>query len=423
MPKKRSPGDGGLYRIRGGRLWRATLTYGHDPETGKPLIWQATAATQKAAREKQDEARRQITQHGAPLDRTTRVSEWAARWLTDFTKPRVDPKTFAGYRTAVTRRIIPIIGHKRVSALRPSDVHAVMNAAAKSVSASKVAETRIVLSAMLEDARRERLCTENVARDVKPPRLPKSSRGAFTTEQALAIIEAALALPQHQGSRHLFKLLAGPRQGEVTGATIDNLDLDAGLYTLEWKLEELAREHGCGGTCGKKRGAACPQSRWRIPTGFEMRHLEGRFALTRPKSGATRFVPIIPQLAAEMRDYLAATADIPNPHGLIWRHDDGSPISPSEDAQDWRDLLHAAGIITADQLQPGGTTLTGHWARHTTITVLASLGVDFQLIGEIVGHSTAEVTRIYRHAQQTERLEAMEKLGRVFAAALPEITA
>ena len=108
-----------------------------------------------------------------------------------------------------------------------------------------------------------------------------------------------------------------------------------------------------------------------------------------------------------------------NPHGLIWRNADGSPISAKQDAQDWRDLLHAAGIIGADELAPGGTRLTGHWARHTTVTVLASLGVDFQLIGEIVGHSSAEVTRIYRHAQGTERMAAMEKLGAAFALALP----
>ena len=419
MPKKRSPGDGGLYRIRGGKLWRATLTYGRDPETGKPLTWSATSSTQAGAREKLDAAKTELLQYGAPLDRTATVREWSTRWLNDFVRHRVDPQTFVGYRAAVTRRIVPVIGHRRVSQLRPSDVHAVLNAAAQSVSASKVSETRIVLSAMLEDARKEKLCAGNVARDVKPPKLPKSSRSSFTVEQAVSIITAAIEMPDYAGSRHLFKLLAGPRQGEVTGATMANLDLGAGVYTLEWKLEELPKEHGCEGDCGFKRPASCPEARWRIPTGFEMVHLEGRFCLTRPKSGETRHVPVIPYLADQLRGHLEATAGAPNPHGLIWRTDSGSPISAKQDAQDWRDLLHAAGIINADELSPGGTRLTGHWARHTTVTVLASLGVDFQLIGEIVGHSSAEVTRIYRHAQNTERMAAMEKLGAAFALALP----
>ena len=202
-----------------------------------------------------------------------------------------------------------------------------------------------------------------------------------------------------------------------------DLDLDAGVYRVAWKLEEIPREHGCGGGCGHARPAACPQARWRIPDGYDGRHLEGRYWLTRPKSNTGRLVPLVPQLVEALRRHLELSAGLPNPHGLIWHKPDGSPIGKADDGDAWRSLLLDAGVISEAKNHAGGTTLTGHVARHTAITVLAEMGVDFQLIGEIVGHSSEQVTRIYRHARESEKQAAMATLGAAWGAALELPTA
>ena len=58
----------------------------------------------------------------------------------------------------------------------------------------------------------------------------------------------------------MVELLTGMRQGEILGATLDDLDLWRdktletpesgeiwiGTYTVNWKLESLDKEHGCG---------------------------------------------------------------------------------------------------------------------------------------------------------------------------------
>ena len=190
------------------------------------------------------------------------------------------------------------------------------------------------------------------------------------------------------------------------------------MYEVNWKLEELRREHGCGETpCRFKQGARCPRARWIIPDDFEVVHLVGAWHLTRPKSKTGQVAPLIPQLVEAIRRHLAATAHLPNPHGLVWHDGTGRPILPKDDAQQWRDLLVSAGVITEAEAIPGGP-MTGHWARHTTATILASLGVDVQVIGEIVGHSSAQVTAIYRHAQAAEKRAAVNALGGAWAAAL-----
>jgi len=428
MPKERDHGLGGLYEIRGGTLWRGVVDLGFTPDGRRDQRY-VHAKTKSACSRKLEALKADIAEHGEPIGHSVKVADWAQTWLETVVKPDVDPKTYSGYAGAVKNWITPTIGTKRVSALKPSDVRAVRTAiTAKGRSTSTARQAHIVLSMMLDAAKGEKLCRTNVAKDVrKPGKRDKgtevATRGALTTEQTVAILHAAAASPE--GSRWWFKILTGQRQGEILGATLADLDLDAGLYAVSWKLEELRRDHGCTDSpCGYTQPARCPSATWRIPDDFEMVHLTGAWHLTRPKSKTGRVVPLIPQLVEAIRRHLLATADQPNPHGLIWHNADGSPILPKDDGQAWRDLLVAAGIITPSEAVPGGTALTGHWTRHTVVTILASLGVDFQLIGEIVGHSSAQVTSIYRHALDAEKRAAMDALGGTWAEALtPQIGA
>ena len=134
-----------------------------------------------------------------------------------------------------------------------------------------------------------------------------------------------------------------------------------------------------------------------------MIHLSGAWCLSRPKSRTGRLVPIIPALAAVMDRYQAATKSWPNPYNLIFRQPDGGPIDPKQDNKAFAALLEAAGLDPAQH--------TGHETRHSVITLLAAQGVDFQLIQEIVGHSSPQMVAHYRHAGEAERARAMASIG------------
>lgn len=431
MPKKRDHGQGALYPVTRTRtlkdgtvkkytLWRGVADMGIGPD-GKRVQIPVSSKDKRTAKNRLDALLEEIRENGAPADKQTTVAQWAARWLEEVAKPNVDPKTYRNYRAAVNRRIIPLLGRKKVSTVTPGDVRALRKYVIEDLgrSSTTARETHIAMNGIMKSAVTERLIRRNPCDGVKAAKAAKAEKVAIPGDQALAILRAAADLPDAAGARWWFKLLAGQRQGEILGATLDRLDLDAGFYQVSWKLEELMREHGCGAQpCGKKYAAYCPSARWAEPDGFEKRQLEGRWHLTRPKSQEGRVVPLIPQLAEAIRRHLRATESQPNPHGLIWHQPDGSPITPAVDAQEWRDLLQAADVITAEENRPKGTALTGHIARHTAVTVLISLGVDHQLVGEIVGHSSTQVTEIYRHADQAEKVAAMEKLGKAWGAAL-----
>lgn len=423
MPKKRSPGDGGLYEIKSRGLWRGVVDLGYWPD-GRRRQASVTARTQRAAREKLDALKDEIAKHGAPLDKTMTVEAWADHWLNTVCRPRLKPQPMASYDSVTRSWIVPTIGAKKIAAVKPSDIRAVYEAIRKAGRSSSTAlKAHTIMNPMFEDARREGVIARNVVADVDAPRAAVSSRGAISTPDALKVL--ATAANHFDGTRWWVALLGGVREGERLGATLDSIDLPNRLFTVQWSLTEARFEHGCDGSCNMKRAGSCPQRRLMMADGLEYRQLDGRLCLVRPKSGRPRTFPLIPQLAEALRRYLAATEDRPNPHGLIWRNADGSPMTSGQDNTEWRALLLEAGVITENQARPlrerpAGTpeTPTTHWARHTTATVLMELGVDAKIIGEIVGHASEEITRRYQHVSTPAARAAMDKLGQHWAGAL-----
>jgi len=418
MVKKRSPGDGGLYYLPKRGLWRATIELGYGPD-GRRKQKHVHSRTQRGARDKAAAIRAEISEHGAPLDRATTLESWAEHWLTTVAKPHLKPNTYIAYSSLTRRWIVPTIGRKRVANLKPSDVRAVaeaMRAAGKSSSSSRQAYR--VLSQMLESAHDEGLCGTNVAAQVKAPKKAATDRGAFTREQAMAILRATMPLPDR--TRWWAGFTMGLRQSEALGLRWEDVDLTRGQVSISWSLEEVPREHGCpeADPCGHRLTARCPQWRWRIPDGFELEHLRGRWCLIRPKNATGRSVPLIAPVVTELQRWQQAMDGQPNPHGLVWPADSGSHRTPRDDGQAWRNLLHAAGVIPAEQLEAGKGAPGTHWARHTVVTVLMELGIDPTIVGEIVGHGSVEVTRGYQHVSSDAAREAVTKLGARWGEAL-----
>ena len=426
MPKKRSPGDGGLFYIPSRDLWRGVIDSGFNPDGTRKQVY-VTSRTQRGARDKLNLLKREVEEFGGPLDRRRSVEQWAAHWLETVCRPKLKPKPYAAYQSVVRTWIVPTLGKKPIALVKPSDVRLVYQAIGLAGRSSSTAlKAHNIMSAMFESARRDGIVRRNVIADVDAPRAAVSERDALPTDAAIKVLAAASG--RVDGTMWWTALLGGVRQGERIGATLDSLDLENGLFTIQWSLTEARFEHGCGGQCGVKRGGSCPSRRLILADGLDYRQLDGRLCLVRPKSGKPRTFPLIPQLVEALKRYLIATADRPNPHNLIWRSADGSPITSGQDSAEWRDLLLSAGIITAEQAKPlreqtPGTppAPTTHWARHTTATVLMELGVDTRIIGEIVGHASEEVTRHYQHVSSAAAREAMDRLGRHFSQALEPV--
>src|SRR5699024_206457 len=145
--------------------------------------------------------------------------------------------------------ILPVIGQKRVSAVRPADISAVRTAIMdKGRATSTARHAHVVMGLIFEAARVNRICATNPVEDAPKPggrrkEVVKARRGAFTTEELVRLLEAASRMDTALGSRHGFKVMTGARQGEVLGASLDDLDLDDGYYVVNWKLGSIPHRH------------------------------------------------------------------------------------------------------------------------------------------------------------------------------------
>ncbi len=246
--------------------------------------------------------------------------------------------------------------------------------------------THAVLGKLLTDAVDEGYQVSRRARDVGGPGTVPSSRQALNIADARRIL--AVAADRSDASRWVAALVEGLRPAEALGLTWDMVDLDAATMTLAWQLKALPYV--------ERRS---PASGFRVPRGFESRHLVGAYHLVRPKTRAgIRVVPMVPWLV----DALAAWRDNapPSPFSLVWPRDDGSPRSAEFDRAQWYEIVEQTGVTVT---LPDGTARRPllYEARHTAATLLLSNGIDETTIKSILGHSTVLSTRAYLHADHT----------------------
>ncbi|MDC4232436.1 site-specific integrase [Actinomyces sp. B33] len=388
--KQRSKGTGSIYCNSRGQ-WVAAIEDGWTSRGTRRRLT-LKARTEAEARRRLEEAQRRISTEGPiPSFSTITVKCWADAWL-DHRQRIVRPGTYVADRSAVTRWIIPTIGHIRLDSLTPVDIRRVArNQEAEGLALTTMQRTHAVLRKLLVDAVADGYLVNSRARETPGPGVGVSPRQALSVEQAKAILEVAES--RSDSSRWIAALIEGLRPAEALGLTWDMIDLEDETMTLAWQLKALPYK--------ERRN---PASGFRVPRGFESRPIEGAFHLVRPKTRAgTRVIPLAPRLAAELRTW---KGQCDSPHGLVWPREDGSPRSAEFDRGQWYALVDEAGILVT---LPDGTTRRPllYEARHTAATMLLSGGVDETTIKAILGHSSVLSTQSYLHTDRTRTRAAL----------------
>lgn len=335
----------------------------------------------------------EIATYGEPLDHHTRVADLAAKWLAD-AGARLQPKTMQGHRSAVSSNIIPTLGKRVVSELRPSDVRRLHAAVfAKGVGAASVAGAHRALSAMLGFAVDEGMIARNVAESVDIPTQAPTNRDSLTRAEARALLDDG-------DPRWSLSLLSGARDGELRGLRIEDLDLDHGIAHISWNLAEAPSAHGCGGSCRYKRASSCPQRIVDVAPNLESVPLAGRWVLVRPKSYRPRLVPLTPAMTDALRRQVESDG-AQNPFGLLWDRPDGLPLTNGDMNRDFRDALERTGIT-----RPA----TVHWLRHTYTTMAGHAGIPWVVYSRVSGHASEDISRRYTHQLEVEARDGIAKL-------------
>jgi integrase len=168
---------------------------------------------------------------------------------------------------------------------------------------------------------------------------------------------------------------------------------------VRYALQRQIARHGCGGTCGRKRGADCPQ------------RIGGGLVLVEPKSRTSRRTIALPDQLVDALTSHRAAQHAERVHagttwvdtGLVFTRPDGRAIDPKDDYQTWKTLLADAGVRDARL----------HDARHTAATIMLTMGVPARAVMQILGHSQITLTLgTYSHVEPELANEAAQRIGR-----------
>ena len=400
--KRRQYGTGSVSQRADGK-WVGRFDAGYT-RTGGRRRKTVVATTQAECKRRLKLAIRDHEEGRGDLDTRTTLKAWCDEWLPR-AQAHLRPSSFNADRSAVTNWIIPTIGHRKLSELTAADIRKVHTAMRK---ADKKPSTAIrahnVLAKILKDARRDGHQVPAAATDVPPPRAGLTDRDAIPLEDAAQIL-AWITEHRRDRTRWAAALLQGMRQAECLGLTWAAVDLDKGTADISWQRMPLTWQHGCEGTCGRKRGVDCPARTFIYPNDYEVVHMHGRIHWARPKSTAGhRIIPLVPWMADALREWrpIAPSSDL----DLVWPRLDGLSRDEDDDLQDWKNIQEAAEVA-----HESGRRYVLHEARHTTATLLHEAGVDSEVIRMIVGHSSMASTRGYLHLSDKRARAALEQIA------------
>jgi integrase/recombinase XerC len=115
------------------------------------------------------------------------------------------------------------------------------------------------------------------------------------------------------------------------------------------------------------------------------------------KGNKSRMVPVLPQVAQAIADYITLCPhDLP-PDAPLFRGERGGPLSPRIVQLVMERLRGALGLAE---------TATPHALRHSFATHLLARGGDLRSIQELLGHASLATTQIYTAVDSTRLIEA-----------------
>jgi integrase len=393
MPGRRQHAEGSLYQRKSDGRWIATVHLGW--KDGKRQRRVFTGTTPQAAvdgRSRFLDARRDG--FTMPKGRPPWVSEWMLHWLHKVAKREVQATTWHGsYRQKVEDLICPYFERVPLPDLDEEDIeqwHAELEErisprTGRPVSAATIGQCHRIMSRALKVAVVRGKMPRNPCSNVSPPAARREKPQLPPREDVKAILARCETWPE--GARWVVAITTGLRQGEA--------------LELQWKRDVHLRPPA---HLEVHKAAA------RIPGGADDGPVHaGRKRTTQrivkdPKSEESRRPVPLGALAVRSLIAHSKTQVRSISSDLVFTDETGRPVHPRTDYRDWQNLLADLGL----------PRYRVHDCRHVYATTLMEEGVDPRVVQAMMGWSTAEMAKIYKHVRPVLHQQVADVIDRVF---------
>jgi integrase len=356
--------------------FRSTFTVGKNAD-GKPQRITVRAKTKRELDEKLAEAKRL---HAKGIAGTMTVREWAARWLS-VCKANASDGQKKHYAAKLNLDILPAIGGMWIQDVRASHLQELLNAYAGGKT-NTIKKIKIAIKQLFDDAEIEGLVDRNPARRLELPKTTERTRRPLTDFERSVVY--AVAKTHKAGAYMATMLFCGLRRGECAALLISDIDLD--------------------------------RRRISISKSLDLQKNIGREKAPKSKAGI-REVPI-PDILAPI---LASQCAGKERGDILFPKLDGKHATNQASRWWWRSFkrqchLLAGAKVYRNQIKesPFSDVITPHYLRHTYATDLYAAGVDEKAQKSFLGHSSGDVTDIYRQMNDAAFERAAKQLNEYY---------
>ncbi|MBI2853083.1 MAG: tyrosine-type recombinase/integrase [Chloroflexi bacterium] len=366
---------------RGKASYSIAVSLGKDPNTGKyKYQWVSVKGTKKDAEKRLAEILHELdTGTFLSPDKTT-VREFLDRWLVEYARPNLSPRTSEGYEHIFRKYLIPVLGNLTLTQAKPEHLQRYYSERLTGgLSPQTVRHHHAVLHTALQTAVEWGLLARNVADAVTPPRAQRSTMQTWTEGDIARFLEAAKNTPHY--ALFYTALFTGMRRSELLALRWSDVDLLLCQISVSRSLHVL--------------------------TG-------GKVVFRMPKSAkGKRMIALSPSAVSVLREHgdnqKGAGILLGMPQGdddLVFSTLEGKPLLPNSVTHAWIRLVRRAGV----------KYIRLHDARHTHASIMLKQGIHPKIVQERLGHSTIAITLdTYSHVAPGLQQAAANRFDEVLA--------
>lgn len=295
------------------------------------------------------------------------LEAWANEWFG--TIRHLSPKTQQGYRTLLTKHIIPRLGRKRLTSIKPIDVRRFVSEMVDAgYSPSTVRQARHLLGMILKAAVENGAISTSPAQGVKAPRVTRREMQVLTSEQVTALAES---VPDRYQTLVYLLAYGGLRWGEAVALRRSRVNLLRARIEVAESVSEVSGHFHYGPTkTYQSRSVAIP--------GF-----------------------LKDMMAEHLRLFVGKDKD-----ALVFTTDTGTPLRNGN----WRRWVWEPALKEC-----GFPRVRIHDLRHTCATLLIAQGAHAKAIQRHLGHSSIQITfDTYGHLLPDEQDRVASALDQTF---------
>ena len=367
-----------------GDKYRGSISLGRDPKTGKLVRKWITRKTQREVSAALNKLNNKAKK-GQPISAAEQtLGAYMAGWLENVRRTKAT-HTYRSYEQTSRCYILPELGGAKLEELNGPQVQRFLNALADSgLSPASVRNVNATLRTALTAAIGDELIDRNASKIARPPKQVRYEAKFLALEDAKKLF-AAMAGHRYE-ALIVVTTMMGLRRGEVCGLRWSDI-VFADDYTWARMTIRQAMQRTLDGT------------------GQQLADLKSKSSRRNPPVPKMCIDALLRRQAMQEQEKLDAGKNWSNPQNFIFTSKFGAPIVIEKCGRELDAALERAGLPHC----------RFHDLRHSTASLLISLGVHLKVVQEILGHSNFSITAdVYAHLMPTQHEDAMRKLDDAF---------